>query len=175
MYLSLRKNKIYKGIKENMKANEPNEGNSANKVNSIDKQKYPNGREPKEKYIQRQEDTKALTIIPKSEVYVRYMLDVLLKLPRTEKFSIGTDYKNIMYEMIRNIIYLSKVEMEERYHYTIEIDALVQIQRIYLRLMKQNKWIDEKKFKISLDMLGEIGKINGGLIKYYGKNYKKPV
>ena len=145
------------------------------KTNEENMQKYPNGREPKEKYIQRQEDTKALSIIPKSEIYVKYMLDVLLKLPRTEKFSIGTDYKNVMYEMIRNIIYLSKVEMEERHHYTLEIDALVQIQRIYLRLMKQNKWMDEKKFKIALDMLSEIGKINGGLIKYYAKNYKKSV
>ena len=144
-------------------------------TNEENMQKYPNGREPKEKYIQRQEDTKALSIIPKSEIYVKYMLDVLLKLPRTEKFSIGTDYKNVMYEMIRNIIYLSKVEMEERHHYTLEIDALVQIQRIYLRLMKQNKWMDEKKFKIALDMLSEIGKINGGLIKYYAKNYKKSV
>lgn len=72
-------------------------------------------------------------------------------------------------------IYLSKVPMENRFDYTIKIDALVQIQRIYLRIMKNNRWIDEKKFKVSLDLLSEIGKINGGLIKFYGKNYKKTI
>ena len=34
-----------------------------------------------------------LIIIPKIEKYIEYMLTVLLKLPRTEKFSIGTEVK----------------------------------------------------------------------------------
>lgn len=130
---------------------------------------------PREKKIQRQNENNALTIIPKTERYMQYMLDVIIKLPRVEKFSIGTEYKSTMYKMMENVIFLSKVEMKQRYDYTIKIDALVQIQRVYLRLMKNNRWIDEKKFKVSLDMLSEIGKINGGLIKYYAKNYKEPI
>ena len=128
-----------------------------------------------EKWEEKQIENKALTIIPKSERYIQYMLDLILKLPRTEKFSIGTEYKISLYEMMNNIIYLSKVPMENRFDYTIKIDALVQIQRIYLRIMKNNRWIDEKKFKVSLDLLSEIVKINGGLIKFYGKNYKKTI
>lgn len=124
---------------------------------------------------ERQIENKCLTIIPKAERYIQYMLDLIFKLPRTEKFSIGTEYKTSMYKMMNDIIYLSKVPMEDRFKYTIEIDVSVQVQRIYLRLMKNNKWIDEKKFRVSLDMLSEIGKINGGLIKFYGKNNKKPI
>lgn len=129
----------------------------------------------KEKWEEKQIENKALVIIPKAERYIQYMLDLMIKLPRTEKFSIGTEYKTSLYEMMNNIIYLSKVQMENRFDYTIKIDALVQIQRIYLRIMKNNRWIDERKFKISLDLLSEIGKINGGLLKFYGKNYKKSV
>lgn len=129
----------------------------------------------KETLEQRQMDNKGLSIIPKTERYIQYMLDLIIKLPRTEKFSIGTEYKRSLYEMMTNIIYLSKVPMEQRFDYTIQIDVLVQMQRIYLRLMKNNKWIDEKKFKVALELLSEIGKINGGLIKFYGKNYKKPI
>ena len=77
--------------------------------------------------------------------------------------------------MMNNIIYLSKVPIEFRFDYSVKIDCLVQVQRIYLRIMKNNRWIDEKKFKVSLDLLSEIGKINGGLIKFYGKNYKKSI
>lgn len=129
----------------------------------------------KNKLEQRQMENNCLSIIPKTERYIQYMLDLILKLPRTEKFNIGTEYKKSMYQLMEEIIYLSKVPMESRFQYTIKIDALVQIQRIYLRLMKTNKWIDEKKFKIALELLSEIGKINGGLIKFYGKNYKKPI
>jgi len=129
----------------------------------------------KEIYEKRQMENNSLSIIPKSERYIQYMLDLIFKLPRTEKFSIGTEYKTSMYKMLDNIIYLSKVPIECRFDYTIKIDAIVQIQRIYLRIMKNNKWIDEKKFKVALDLLSEIGKINGGLIKYYAKNYKKPI
>ena len=42
-----------------------------------------------------------------------------------------------------------------------------------LRILKKNKWIDIKKFNIAMDKIMEIGKILGGLIKYYGKNIKE--
>ncbi|MBR2745015.1 MAG: four helix bundle protein [Clostridia bacterium] len=130
---------------------------------------------PKEKWEIRQAENQGLTIIPKSERYIQYMLDLILKLPRTEKFSIGTEFKTSLYSMMENIIFLSKVPMENRFYYATKIDAIVQIQRIYLRIMKNNKWIDEKKFKVAIELLGEIGKINGGLIKFYAKNNKKSV
>ena len=129
----------------------------------------------KKKLEQRQIENNCLTIIPKTERYIQYMLDLILKLPRTEKFSIGTEYKTSMYQIMEEVIYVGKVPMEERYTHVIKIDVLVQLQRIYLRLMKNNKWIDERKFNIAIEQLGEIGRINGGLIKFYGKNYKKPI
>ena len=122
---------------------------------------------------ERQNTNNSLTLIPKSEKYTEYMLDLLLKLPRTEKFSIGTEFKTVLYKMTENIVFLSKVPMEDRFKFSVKIDSLIQIQRMYLRIMKNNRWIDEKKFKIAINMLGEIGKINGGLLKYYAKNYKK--
>lgn len=50
------------------------------------------------------------------------------------------------------------------------IDSHLNTQRIYLRIMKKNRWIDEKKFKVAMELIYEIGKILGGLIKYYAKN-----
>ena len=41
--------------------------------------------------------------------------------------------------------------------------------------MVKNRWIDEKKYKVSMEMLYEIGKILGVLIKAYAKNNKKPI
>ena len=52
------------------------------------------------------ETNNQLVIIRKIEKYIEYMLTILIKLPRTEKFSIGTEIKTSMYEMLKNILLL---------------------------------------------------------------------
>ena len=124
------------------------------------------------------EKEERLKLIPKVEKYIEYILGIILKLPRTEKFSIGTEYKSSMYKMLSNIMLLNKISKERRKEVLDilnNIDASLNTQRIYLRIMKSNKWIDEKKFKIAIEQIYEIGKILGGLIKYYAKNNKEQV
>ena len=116
-----------------------------------------------------------LELIPKSEKYIEYMLQIILKLPRIEKFNIGNEYKISMYKMLKYIMYLNKIEQKEIINILNKIDAELNIQRIYLRIMKKNKWIDERKFKIAIEQIYEIGKILGGLIKYYAQNNKKSI
>ena len=116
-----------------------------------------------------------LTLIPKYEKYMQYIIEVIIKMPRTEKFNIGNEYKTIMYKTLENILYINKMEISKRLYYLNVIDAELSTQKVMLRLMLKNKWIDEKKFKVSMEMLYEIGKILGGLIKYYAKNNKKPI
>lgn len=113
-----------------------------------------------------------LILIPKVERYIQYMIETIIKLPRTEKFSIGTEYKKSMYNMLEKIMYLSKCN-KNNIEILNEIDAELNTQRIYLRIMKNNKWIDERKFKIIMEQIYEIGKIIGGLINFYGKMDKK--
>lgn len=55
-----------------------------------------------------------LIIIPKIEKYIEYMLTILLKLPRTEKFSIGTEIKTSMYEILKNVLLASKTDRKKR-------------------------------------------------------------
>ena len=52
-----------------------------------------------------------LVIIVKIEKYIEYMLTILLKLPRTEKFSIRTEVKTSMYE-IMNMKNWKKIQLE---------------------------------------------------------------
>lgn len=114
-----------------------------------------------------------LILIPKTEKYVEYMLQVIFKIPRIEKFSIGTEYKVSMYKMLEDILIISKINEKEVMYYLNKIDASLNTQRIYLRIMKKEKWIDIKKFNVAMEQIYEIGKILGGLIKYYAKNNKK--
>ena len=54
-----------------------------------------------------------LQLIPKTEKYIEYMLQIIFKLPRIEKFSIGTEYKSSMYKMLQNILIISKIGKNE--------------------------------------------------------------
>ena len=48
------------------------------------------------------------------------------------------------------------------------VDSQIYYQRICIRIMYNNQWIDMKKYKYSNELLAEIGKILGGLIKSLG-------
>jgi len=47
--------------------------------------------------------------------------------------------------MLENTLYISKIEQKERLNYLNKIDSKLNFQRIYLRIMYKNKWIDDKK------------------------------
>lgn len=119
---------------------------------------------------ERKINSEQLKLIPKIQEYIQYMLEVILKLPRIEKFNIGNEYKSSMYQMLEDTLYISKIQIQERLNYLNKIDAKLNCQRIYLRIMYKNKWIDEKKFQVAISKIAEIGKIVGGLIQYYAKN-----
>ena len=118
---------------------------------------------------------KELTLIPKYEIYMQYMLEIiLLRLPRTEKYSIGTEFKSVMYDTFKDIIFIEKIIPKERIYYLNRIDAGLNVQRALLRIMKKNQWIDTKKFDYVMNtLIREIGSILGGLIKHYAKNITK--
>ena len=116
-----------------------------------------------------------LILIPKYEKYMQYMIEVIIKMPRTEKFNIGNEFKAVMYKMLENILYINKIDNSKRLYYLNLIDAELNTQRIMIRIMQKNKWIDDKKYKVSMELLYEIGKILGGLIKHYAKNNKKSI
>ena len=122
--------------------------------------------------VKKEEENKLL-LIPKTEIYMQYIIELVMKLPRTEKFSIGNEYKLSLYKMLENIMYINKMSKENKPDVIIilnKIDSMLNAQRIYLRIMKKYKWIDEKKFNVAMNLIYEIGKILGGLIKYYAKN-----
>ncbi len=122
------------------------------------------------------ENENKLKLIPKAEVYVEYVINLIIKLPRTEKFSIGTEYKLSLYKMLEEIMLLNKMDKSSNVSVISvlnKIDAYLLVQRIYLRIMVKNKWIDKKKFNTCMGLIYEIGKILGGLIKFYAKNNKK--
>ena len=66
-----------------------------------------------EKISNKNLESKQLTLIPKIEDYIEYVLNIITKLPRTEKFNIGNEYKKSMYEILENSLYMAKLNNSE--------------------------------------------------------------
>ena len=98
---------------------------------------------------------------------------MIIKIPRTEKYSIGTEYKLSIYRMLTNIVGLSKTEESKKINCLNIVDTELNLQRIYLRIMYKNGWINDKKLNTCMEQIYEIGKILGGLVKHSGKHSKK--
>lgn len=67
------------------------------------------------------------------------MLTILIRLPRIEKFSIRTEIKTIMYEMLKYILFASKIDKRKRLEIYNIVDSHIYYQRIYIRIMYNNK------------------------------------
>ena len=118
-------------------------------------------------------ESNILSLIPKAEKYIQYIIEMIIKIPRTEKYSIGTEYKLSIYRMLTNIVGLSKTEESKKINCLNIVDTELNLQRIYLRIMYKNGWINDKKLNTCMEQIYEIGKILGGLVKHYGKHSKK--
>lgn len=113
---------------------------------------------------------KTLKLVPKLNKYVEYILDVTRKLPRAERFSMGTMYKSSLYQLIEDVMYLNKLDKAYILMYLNKIDALLNAQRCYLRIMQRQNWIEKKRFNEAMKLLSELGMMLGGIYKYNGKN-----
>ena len=102
----------------------------------------------------KKEKENKLKLIPKAGNYVEYVINMIIKLPRTEKFSIGTEYKLSLYKMLEEIMYFNKMYKASNVSVISvlnKIDSYLMAQRIYLRIMLKNKWIDKKKFNVAIE------------------------
>ena len=105
-----------------------------------------------------------LILIPKLDDYVRYTFQILVKIPRVEKFNIGSELKTSSLKMLENAHFLNK-NRKNGYTYLNNIDALISYNKSMLRILNEEKSITKSNFTTSIDKLSEIGKIVGGLIK----------
>lgn len=109
-----------------------------------------------------------LQLIPKYENYVEYEMQVYIKLPKIAKFNIGNRYIENVLLTLKDIYLIQKVRLEKRIDIVNEIDAFFSFQRSLLRVMYKLKYIDERKFNVSMRYLSEVGLILGGYIKSLG-------
>lgn len=110
-------------------------------------------------------EASTLSMIPKAEKIVEYTYDIIAKLPRVEKYNIGTEVKNIAHSIMKSCVRINKVDKLDRMKYCNLLDSDIILSKVYIRLMYRQKYISEKQYMYYISILDELGKMLGGYIK----------
>lgn len=105
-----------------------------------------------------------LILIPKTEEYVKYVFQILIKIPRIEKFNIGSEIKTSALQMLEYAHFINK-DRKDAYTYLNKIDALISYNRSMIRILNDEKSISSKNYETAINKLAELGWIIGGLLK----------
>lgn len=105
-----------------------------------------------------------LILIPKTEEYVKYVFQILIKIPRIEKFNIGSEIKTSALQMLEYAHFINK-DRKDAYTYLNKIDALISYNRSMIRILNDEKSISSKNYETAINKLAELGRIILGLLK----------
>lgn len=121
--------------------------------------------------LDRYKTSGTLILIPKIEGYIKYTYQMLVKIPRVEKFNIGSEIKVSSLRMLEYAHFVNK-DRVSAYSYLNKIDALISYNRSMIRILNEEKSISNKNFEMCITKLAEIGRIIGGLLKA-NPNFRK--
>lgn len=99
-----------------------------------------------------------LILIPKTEEYVKYVFQILIKIPRIEKFNIGSEIKTSALQMLEYAHFINK-DRKDAYTYLNKIDALISYNRSMIRILNDEKSISSKNYETAINKLAELGRI----------------
>lgn len=108
-------------------------------------------------------ETESFKILQKVFDMIQYAYPALAQYPKSEKFSLVTDIKHILDEMLELTIeaqkkYFKKTTLQE-------LDVTIAKLKAYLRLSFILKFLPTKKYEVWSSMVVEIGKMLGGWLK----------
>lgn len=112
------------------------------------------------------EDLEALIIYKQYVELVYYTISILLKYPKSERFSLAQDIKNCTYAGLKDIIYAQKeFDKKKRLSYLNELDANLKIIKVLIRVSKKKKYITSNNYVAWSKKLANISNLNGGWIR----------
>ena len=97
---------------------------------------------------------------------IYYTLTILLKYPKSERFSLAQDIKNVTYDGLRKIIYAQKeYDKKIRLKNLNQLDADLKILKVLIRVSHKKKYISPKNYTAWSKKITNIANLNGGWIK----------
>lgn len=116
------------------------------------------------------------TLQKKAEIFLERDVYPLLKnFPVAEKFSLNQEIKQSCYKLIRATVMANNLTVvKKRLEWLDEADAEKTLFLVLFGIAKNQKYITQKKLFELQGKLNEIGRIIGGLQKYFINNGNAP-
>jgi len=98
--------------------------------------------------------------------FLLWLWPTITRFPKSEKYVLGEKLKQTTLELLKNIIAFNNTTSNKKSYLdnmNIELETL----RVLIRLAKDIKIIDFKKYEVASRQLDDIGKLLGGLIAKY--------
>ena len=99
-----------------------------------------------------------------------WLFPVVDNFPKREKFAICTQIKNSTYSLIRDSIRFQK--SRDKLHWLFRLDTELAMLRFLIRHAHERRYLGMKGYHHVSGMLGEIGRILGGLVKAFRKGIR---
>lgn len=102
----------------------------------------------------------------KVTMLIYYSKNLLNKYPKSERFDLCTDIKEILYRSLRNIVFAWKeYSNKEKLRYLKEVDVDLVVLKSLVKISYNFKYITQKNYMTWNEHISEIGKLIGGWIK----------
>lgn len=94
---------------------------------------------------------------------IYYSKNLLNKYPKSERFDLCSDIKNLLYKILRNIIFAWKVfKVEDKLRYLNEVDVDLIVLKSMITISYKYQYISQKNYMVWGEQVNEIGRLVGG-------------
>lgn len=107
-----------------------------------------------------------LIIYEKYTNLIYYSKNLTMKYPKSERFDLCSDIKELLYKSLRNIIYAWKeFDVKKRLQYLKEADVDLLVLRNMVKISHMYHYITDQNYMVWNEKIAEIGRLLGGWIK----------
>lgn len=106
-----------------------------------------------------------IPILRKTYDLYKLFYEYSVHFPKKDRLVMGRRCENLLLELIEKIIKASKLHKENKMPVLFEASLKIDLLKIFMRLIKELRMIDLKKYTALQEGLFEIGKMLGGWIK----------
>ncbi len=95
-----------------------------------------------------------------------YMLNIVLKFPEKENYSLVQDIKNATYDGLKNIIYAQKeYNKRTRLSYLNQLDANLKLLKVLIRVSHKKKYINSKNYLAWSKKIANLSNLMAGWMR----------
>jgi len=85
--------------------------------------------------------------------------------PKQDRYTVWQRCENLILEVLEGILYASQVSKADKLPFLEKTSMKLNFLRVFVRLMKDTKVVDTKKYLMLEALIDEIGRMLGGWIK----------